>query len=195
MPLLEPSFSNDEPSLASLIMKAIAGDNRPKADDSMSAETEVEQLFSPARVFLDREQMNSLFATLSDAEIEAARTYTRAFLEDMPVVYEAHALTFGKTPWLETVRAALHQFKSTSHKAQITAAVVLLMRTFGTERFETITRALEQSRSRSQALCRLAKDFPEYRELFLDENRERLAALPQETRHKMFESIKPLIDT
>lgn len=211
-PALDASAYEDEPSLASLILKGFAGpaflslgasgadgqDRAAKkrgeivgANDVAREEQGLAAFLEPASFLFDRAQMTSFVFGLSYDELNASRKYSRVLLEVMPTVFEANELLVGQNKFAKTLRALASAPIAT--KAHNIVGIAWLVRRYGAEPFERICDQYERVYPNARAICTLAKAFPEYRELLLTRNAKRLAALSEETRKTMFESIKKML--
>ena len=205
----EPSSIDDEPSLRVLLLKSFGGDDFPSPQNSAAPhplgseerraankhqEAELSTFLAAASILSEREALSSFVLSLGDEEIEAARKYAHMFYEDLPVIYEANELLYGRNTFARTLRTLAKQ-ASIGVKAFGTIAVAWLLREVGRERFDLILKPCNLALPGARALCTLARTFPKYRELLLAKNAARLAALPEETKSKMFDSIKDLVTT
>jgi hypothetical protein len=190
MPVFGSSHIDGEPSLESLFARAFRLHDLPSSEGT-NLEEQVPELLEPARIFADREQLKTFVLSLSDAELETARKFTRVFVEDMPTIFEAYGVLVGRNPF-----QGLMQFAAQSQpftKAQFIIGTAWLLRRHGSANCESIIQQVEQNRSRVQAVCMLAKAFPEHRTLLLTRNAKRFAALPEETRRKIADTLKNFI--
>jgi hypothetical protein len=189
-PVLETSHIEGEPSLASLFAKAFRLQDLPVSEGT-SPEDQVPELLEPAGIFANRDELETFVRGLSDAEVETARRFARVFVEDMPAIFEAYGILTGRNPF-----HGLMQFAARSQpasKAQFVIATAWIMRQNGSANCESIIQQVEQHRSQVQALRMLAEAFPEHRSLLLTRNAKRLAALPEETRKEMIDSVRHLL--
>jgi hypothetical protein len=190
MPVFGSSHIDGEPSLESLFARAFKLQDLPSSENT-NPEEQVPELLEPARIFANVKELEAFVLGLSDAELETARKFTRVFVEDMPTIFEAYGVLVGRNPFQGLMQFAAQSQSYT--KAQIIIAVAWLIRRHGSANCESIIQQVEQNRSNVQALCMLAKAFPEHRTLLLKRNATRLAALPEETRQKMLDSVKQFI--
>jgi len=203
-PILEDPSVKGDSSVGSLILKSFAAHEFPKVQqpqseaqagaapqESGSDEDQVRDILQSAAILSNRDRVRVFTAGLDDYDLTAARKYARVFLEDIPIIFEAHEIVFGKNKFTSTIRTLSRA--PTELKAYLVIGVAWLVQRFGPERFESIAESCKRARPQAEVTCTLAKAFPSYRELFLERNLSRLAALPEETRQKMFESIKSLI--
>jgi hypothetical protein len=204
-PILDrPSLPGDD-SLAFLVLKSFGGDDfRSMAEkaqvngsvpassqESPRAEDQIHDILDLAGNLFDRGKLNDFVASLRDEELNAARRYARVLFDDLPVVFESHELLFGKNRFAATTRILSRL--PTEAIAFSVIGVAWLVRVHGGDRFQSIVENIEQARPRAEALCTLARAFPDYRELFLSKNVDRLAALPDDTRQEMWDSIRTLV--
>jgi hypothetical protein len=203
LPALDGATVEGEPSLASLILKSFAADDFPKVQqvadvanlaaphEMAGDEHQLRDILEWANVLADRGKVSGFVASLSDEELIAARKYARVFLEDIPTIFEAHEILFGRNKFSATLR--VFSRASVGQIAYLVIGVAWFVRKFGAARFESISENCERARSQAQALCALTKAFPKYRELFLARNIDRLAALSEIRRQEMWESIKTIV--
>lgn len=204
-------LEEEEPSLASLILKAFGAHDFPSHNGGVKApgalphgetvnvargaardQNMLGEILEGIRIFTNRERLREFVLGLSDGELEAAHKYAHMLFEELPVIFEAHEVFFGRNKFAGLIRAFTKQ-ASTTFRAYGVVAAGWLSRKFGTARFESLFEQCQRELPRARAICTLARAFPGYRKLLLTRNAQRLAELSEETRSKMLETIKSMI--
>jgi hypothetical protein len=203
----ERASTEDEPSLTALVLKAFADSaltslrtkrgarGKPRAEAAGARgtieEIELVDFLEPVSVFADRERLRAFARNLDDAELEAARVYTKLLFEDVPEICEAYEVRFGQTRFTQTIQLIR---RSPAHiRAFGTLSVAWLVRKHGTARFETLLAQCKDVQLQARGICTVAREFPAYRELLLERNDGRLAALHEEVRERLREAVKRAI--
>ena len=190
-----------EMSLENLILKAIAADHftklvakiAPRTDDAgkESDEDRVRDIFEFLVSTTGAEWLGEQAYDLSDAELEAARRYSHLLMEDIPTVFQALEIIYGKNKFSKTMQILTSL--PTDVRAYLVICMGALTRRYGSAPFEAIARSCQSSMGQAKAVCALYKTFPEHRQLLLNRNLNQLAALTQEERDRMYKSVKHLL--
>ena len=188
MMLFEASHDKDEPSLATLILRAF-GFSQFSSD--ATPEDQANGITTSVSFFADRARVTVFTQTLSDEELDIARKCARAMFEGLPEIFEAQAILFGKRATARIVRA-FASMATTHFKATSVIAMAWLLRREGTENALRLVTQIEEALPKARAMCKVAKAFPQHRKALLQENHKQLlAALPAETKEQMLAILKP----
>ncbi len=176
-----------EASLAALVLRAFGfADFRPGADP----ESEGQEMLGALHIFADRYKLTEFAVGLTEEELAMSRKCVRAVLEDLPVIYESYGLLMGRHSATRILQA-FSRTATAAFKATWVLGMAWALRKRGTLDAIRMLDQIEDALPRAKALLTLADAFPEYRKLLLQKNAKRLAALPEETRKKMVDILKP----
>lgn len=183
----EPSHDKDEPSLAVLILRGF-GFNQ--FSSQATPEEQVTGMTKTVSFFANRKHVTEFTLTLSDDELDVARKVARAMFESLPEIFESQAILFGKRATARILRA-FSSMATTHFKATSIIAMAWLLRREGTANALRLVGQIEEVLPKARAMSKVAKAFPQYRKALLQENREDLASLPEETKQQMLAILKP----
>ena len=187
--VLEASPRDDDPSLASLVLQAFGFAQFPS---TTSPEEQVKGVLRNVSFFANRDHVNDFVRGLSDEELDIARKCTRSFFEDLPAIFEAQGVLFGKSATAKILRA-FSRMATIAIKASTVVGMAWLLRQEGRENALRLVDQIKEAAPMARGVSKLTKAFPEYRKLFLQKNLDRLTALPEETRQKILTVVKSTI--
>lgn len=185
VPLIEASGSRDEPSLATLVLKALG---LGEFQSDLSEEAQVDAVLRNISAFSDRETISNFVLARTDEEMNTARRYASALLEGLPAIFELQSVLFEKKSTARLMHA-FSKMTTTGLKAAATIGIAWLLHKESPENGLRLVEQIEQEAPRARGLCSLARAYPQYRELFLSKNLARLAELPEDKKRDMYEYI------
>jgi hypothetical protein len=189
-PVLEPSPISEEPSLALLILTAFGFAQFPSTD---TPEAQVSKVLQNIGLFAERRRVGEFVRSLTDEELRETRRFARVFFEDLPPIFEALGVLFGKGATARILRA-YSRMSSHGVRASMTIAIAWLLRGENTDGARRLIGQIRDAAPKARAICAAAKAFPEYRRLFLRQNQVRLGALPEKTRKRILDVVKSALN-
>jgi hypothetical protein len=186
MPILAPSSHTDEPSLAALVLKGF-GFAEFQSEDS--PETQVYNVLKNVALFADRKRVTDFVFSLTDDELANARRCTRAFLEELPAIFECQNILLGKKATARVLRAFVSMLKAEVKASTVIGMAWILGQGFSGNALRLVEQ-IEEGAPKARGLCAAVRAFPKDRDLFLSKNLSKLAALPEEKKQEILAVLK-----